>query len=80
MPPFTIESLTDAERQIVEQAVGFLGRLQQVGASGPVGTVSAAGEQVALKFCRRLVRNTPAAALPARADHNDTVKQRQARG
>lgn len=80
MPTLTIEYQTDAERLILEQAVAFLAQMRDVGATAPDGTVLAACERVALESGRRLVRDTLAAAVQARADGTDASKKSRAPG
>ena len=75
MPTLTIEYTTDAERLALEQAIAFVAQLRQVAATAPDGTVLAACEQLALSDGRRLLRDTLAAAVQARADHSDAQKK-----
>ena len=78
MPSLTIEYTTEAERLALEQAVAFFSQMRQVAATAPHGTVLAACEQVALDAGRRLLRESLAAAVQARADDTDAQKKRAA--
>ena len=80
MPTLTIEYQTEAERLILEQALGFFAQMRHAGATAPDGTVLAACEQVALDSGRRLVRDTLAQVVQARADAADAPKKRRAPG
>lgn len=75
MLTLTIEYATDAERLALEQAIAFFTQMQQVAATAPDGTVLAACEQLALTDGRRLLRDTLAAAVQARADASDVQKK-----
>ncbi|MBN9518988.1 hypothetical protein J0H58_10800 [bacterium] len=75
MPTLTIEYRTEAERLVLEQAVAFLTQVRQVADTAPDGTVLAACERVALDSGRRLVRDTLAQAVQARADATDAPKK-----
>lgn len=74
MPTLTIEYTTDAERLGIEQALAFYRQMQQVAATAADGTVLPACEQVALTDGRKLLRDTLAAAVQARADAADKKK------
>ena len=75
MPTLTIEYTTEAERLALEQAIAFCTQLRQVAATAPDGTVLAACERVALDDGRRLLTDTLAAAVQARADATDAQKK-----
>lgn len=75
MPSLSIEYTTEAERLALEQAIAFCTQLRQVAATAPDGTVLAACEQVALDDGRRLLRDSLAAAVQARADNTDAKKK-----
>jgi hypothetical protein len=75
MPTLTIEYATDAERLALEQAIAFFTQMQHVAATAPDGTVLAACEQVALADGRKLLRDTLAAAVQARADQSTAQKK-----
>jgi hypothetical protein len=79
MPILTIEYQTDAERLILEQALAFVSQMRRLAATAPHGTVLAACEQLALADGRKLVRDTPAAAVQGRADTTDAQKKSPAR-
>jgi hypothetical protein len=68
MPTLTIEYETEQDRLLLEQAVAYFTQIRRVGATAPPGTVVAACEEVALVSGRRLVRDSLAAAVQARAD------------
>jgi hypothetical protein len=68
MPTLTIEYETDEERLLLEQAMAYFCEIRRVGATAPAGTVLAACEVVALASGRKLVRDSLAAAVQARAD------------
>ena len=78
MPSLSIEYTTEAERLALEQAIAFFTQMQHVAATAPDGTVLAACEQVALDAGRRLLRDTFATAVQARADDADAQKKRPA--
>jgi hypothetical protein len=67
MPTLTIEYRTDTGRLALEQAIAFFTQVRRVAATAPDGTVLAACEQVALSDGRRLLRDTLAGAVQARA-------------
>jgi hypothetical protein len=75
MPTLTIEYTTDAERLALEQAIAFFTHMRHVADNAPDGAVLAACEQVALDDGRRLLKDTLAAALQARADATDVKKK-----
>ena len=77
MPTVTIEYeyTTEAERIALEQAIAFFTQMRQVAATAPDGTALAACEQVALSDGRKVLRDTPAAAVQARADVSDAQKK-----
>jgi hypothetical protein len=79
MPTLTIEYTTEAERLALEQAIAFFTQMRHVAATAPDGTVLAACEHLALTDGRRLLRDTLATAVQARADHSDAQKK-SARG
>ena len=80
MPTLTIEYATDAERLALEQAIAFFTQMRHVAATAPDGSVLAACEQVALDDGRRLLKDTLAAAVQARADATDAQKKCPAHG
>jgi hypothetical protein len=75
MPTLTIEYATESERLVLEQALAFCTQMRQVAATAPDGTVLAACERVALDDGRRLLTDTLAAAVQARADATDAQKK-----
>lgn len=75
MPTLTIEYQTDAERLILEQAIAYASGMQRLAFAAPHGTVLAACEQLALTDGRKLLRDTLAAAIQARADDTDAQKK-----
>ena len=75
MPTLTIEYVTETERLALEQAIAFCTQMQHVAATAPDGTVLAACEHVALDDGRRLLTDTLAAAVQARADATDAQKK-----
>lgn len=75
MPTFTIEYQTEAERLVLEQAVAYATAMHRLAAVAPAGTVLAACEHLALTEGRKLVRDTLAAAVQARADATDARKK-----
>jgi hypothetical protein len=75
MPTLTIEYATDAERLALEQAIAFFTQMQHVAATAPAGTVLAACEQVALVDGRKLLRDSLASAVQARADTSTAQKK-----
>jgi hypothetical protein len=75
MPTLTIEYQTDAERLILEQAIAYTSGMQRLAITAPHGTVLAACEQLALIEGRKLLRDTLAAAIQARADDTDAKKK-----
>lgn len=75
MPTLTIEYQTDAERLILEQAIAYASGVQRLAISAPHGTVLAACEQLALTEGRKLMRDTLATAIQARADATDAKKK-----
>jgi 2-phospho-L-lactate transferase/gluconeogenesis factor (CofD/UPF0052 family) len=80
MPTLTLtfEYQTDAERQALEQAAGYLQDLNQLARTAEHGTVVAACEQLALTAGRQLLRDHLTAALQARAGATDALKKRPA--
>jgi hypothetical protein len=66
MPTLTIEYQTDAERLVLEQAIGDVRGLHQLALSAAHGTVLAACEQRARTDGRELLRDTLATALQPR--------------
>ena len=68
MPTLSIEYETDGDRMILEQAAAYVAEIRRVGATAPAGTVLAACEEVALQSGRKLIRDSLAAAVQARAD------------
>lgn len=68
MPTLTIEYDTDAERLQYERAIAYLQELNRVGANAAPGTVLDACETFALDRGRKLLRDTLADALQARAE------------
>jgi hypothetical protein len=80
MPSLSIEYNTEAERLALEQAIAFFTQMRQVAVTAPDGTVLAACEQVALNDGRRLIKDTLAAAVQARADVTDAKKNSRAAG
>lgn len=78
MPTFAVEYATETERLVLEQAIAFCTHMRQVAATVPDGTVLAACEQVALSDGRRLLQDTLAAAVQARADTTDAQKKSRA--
>lgn len=75
MPTLTIAYQTDAERLILEQAIAYASGMQRLAITAPHGTVLAACEQLALTDGRKLLRDTLAAAVQARADASDAKKK-----
>jgi hypothetical protein len=75
MPTLTIEYATEAERLLLEQAIAFCAQMRHVAATAPDGTVLAACEQLALADGRRLLRDSLATAVQARADRGDAQKK-----
>lgn len=75
MPTISIEYSTEAERLGIEQALAFFTQMRQVAANAPDGSVLAACEQVALGDGRRLLKDTLASAVQARADGADAQKK-----
>jgi hypothetical protein len=75
MPTLTIEYQTDAERLILEQAIAYASGIRRLAVTAPHGTVLAACEQLALTEGRKLLRETLASALQARADDSDAKKK-----
>ena len=75
MPTLTIEYETDADRLALEQAIAFFTQMKRVAATAPAGTVLAACEAVALADGRKMVRQTLASAVQARADATDGEKK-----
>lgn len=75
MPTLTIEYQTDAERLILEQAIAYASGMQRLGLSAPHGTVLAACEPLALTDGRKLLRDSLASAVQARADTTDAKKK-----
>ena len=71
MPTRTIESTTDADRLAPEQAIAFVADLRRLADTAPHGTVPDAGEALAVGDGRTLLRDSLAAAVPARADAAD---------
>jgi len=80
MPTLTIEYATESERLGLEQAIAFFTQMRHTAATAPEGTVLAACEQLALGDGRRLLTDSLAGALQARADATDAKKKRPARG
>jgi len=80
MPTLTIEYATDAERLALEQAIAFFTQMRHVADTAPDGSVLAACEQVALDDGRRLLKDTLAAAVQARADATGAQKKCPAHG
>jgi hypothetical protein len=68
MPTLTMEYETDAERMMLEQAAAYVAEMRRAGSTAAAGTVLAACEEVALSSGRRLLRDSMAAAVQARAD------------
>jgi hypothetical protein len=75
MPTLTIEYATQAERLALEQAIAFFTQISHVAATAPDGTVLAACEHVALTDGRKLLRDTLASAVQARADATAAQKK-----
>ena len=75
MPTLTVEYTTDAERLALEQALAFVTDLRRLALHAPAGTVLDAGEAVAPHAGRQLLRDSPAAAVRARADATDAKKK-----
>jgi hypothetical protein len=75
MPTLTIAYATEAERLALEQAVAFFAQMRHVAATAPDGTALAACEQLALADGRKLLRDTLAAAVQARADQSGAPKK-----
>ncbi len=71
MPTLTITYQDAAERLALEQAIAFFSQLRQVAQMAPAGTALAAGEPVALRDGRALLRNGLAAAAQARIDQGE---------
>ena len=74
MPTLTIEYQTEAERLILERAIAYASGIRRLAVTAPHGTVLAACEQLALTEGRKLLRDTLAAAIQARADANGIEK------
>ena len=74
MPTLTIEYQTEAERLILERAIAYASGIRRLAVTAPHGTVLAACEQLALTEGRKLLRDTLAAAIQARADATDSKK------
>ena len=72
MPALTVEYHTDAERLRYERAIAYVQEPNRVGAAAAPGTVLDACEAFALDRGRRLLRDTLADALQARADAAQT--------
>lgn len=75
MPTLSVEYTTEAERLALEQAIAFFTQMRHVANNAPDGTVLAACEQVALHEGRRLLKDSLAAAVQARADATDAQKK-----
>ncbi len=75
MPTLSVEYATEAERLALEQAIAFFSQMRHVAATAPDGTVWAACEQLALTDGRKLLRDTLAAAVQARAEQSDAQKK-----
>jgi hypothetical protein len=75
MPTLTIEYQTDAERLILEQAIAYTLGMQRLAKTAPHGTVLAACEQLTLIEGRKLLRDTLASVVQARADATDAEKK-----
>ena len=75
MPTLTIEYRDENERLALEQALAYLAQLHQLALTAPDGTVLAACEQLALTDGRKLLRDTLASAVQARADRSGAEKK-----
>ncbi len=75
VPTLTLESTTAAERLVLEQAIAYARGMTRLALTAPHGTVQAACEALALTAGRRLLRDSLAAALQARADATDAQKK-----
>lgn len=80
MPTLTIEYQTEAERLILEQAIAYATGMRRLAVTAPPGTVLAVCEQLALTEGRKLLRDTLADAIQARADDTDAKKKIPAPG
>jgi uncharacterized membrane protein len=78
MPTLATEYQTDAERLILEQALAYAAAMYRLAVTAPRGTVLAACERLALTDGRKLLRDTLAAAVQARADATDAEKKARA--
>lgn len=76
MPTLTIEYQTEAERLILEQAIAYATGMRRLAVTAPHGTVLAACEQLVLTDGRKLLRDTLAGAIQARADDTDAKKKK----
>ena len=74
MPTLTVEYATDADRLALEQAIAFVTDLRRLADTAPDGTVLDACEALAVGDGRQLLRDSLAAAVPARADAADSKK------
>ena len=74
MPTLTVEYATDADRLALEQAIAFVTDLRRLADTAPHGTVLDAGEALAVADGRKLLRDSLAAAVQARADAADAKK------
>lgn len=75
MPTLTIEYQTEAERLILEQAIAYATGMRRLAITASHGTVLAVCEQLALTEGRKLLRDTLAGAIQARADDTDAKKK-----
>lgn len=75
MPTLTIEYATDADRLALEQAIAFVTDLRRLADTAPDGTVLDACEALAVTDGRKLLRDSLAAAVQARADATDAKKR-----
>ena len=68
MPTLTIEYTTEAERIELERAIAYVQEIRRLGATAAHGAVLDTCESFALDAGRRLLRDSLAAAVQARAD------------
>ena len=75
MPTLTVEYATESDRLALEQAIAFVTDLRRLADTAPDGTVLDACEALAVGDGRKLLRDSLAAALQARADAADRKKR-----
>ena len=78
MPTLTVEYATESDRLALEQAIAFVTDLRRLADTAPDGTVLDACEALAVGDGRRLLRDSLASAVQARADAADARKKRPA--